>query len=73
MGKDLFPRKLKIGITKESTSLIQQKTPAGGREDVNLESSSIESEVSLLIQCFSDDFKIKSYFGKGICLGFLLG
>lgn len=36
MGKDLFPRKLKIGITKESTSLTQQKTPDGGREECEL-------------------------------------
>ena len=36
MGKDLFPRKLKIGITKESTSLTQQKTTGGGREECEL-------------------------------------
>ena len=36
MGKDLFPWKLKIGITKESTSLTQQKTTGGGREECEL-------------------------------------
>lgn len=45
MGKDLFSRKLKIGMTKESNFLARQRPLVGVGQNMslNLESISIES------------------------------